>query len=113
MDVFTALAVPTRRGIVEMLAGKGALSASDISAQFKVSASAISQHLKILLGARLVKMEKRAQQRIYEINPEALSELELWTRRLAAQWEERFEALDAVLEREKAKLLTTKRRKKS
>lgn len=103
MDVFYALADPTRRSIVEMLARRGQLSASDISNTFPTSASAISQHLKILRESGLVDMEKRAQQRIYQINPRAVTELETWVHRLREQWEERFEALDALLELEKQK----------
>ena len=103
MDVFFALADPTRRSIVELLARRGRLSASDISNKFQTSPSAISQHLKILRESGLVDMEKRAQQRIYQINPQAVSELEMWVQRLREQWEERFQALDALLEQQKIK----------
>ena len=51
MDVFSALAEPNRRRIMEMLASKGQLSASDISQRFAVSPPAISQHLKVLRDA--------------------------------------------------------------
>jgi DNA-binding transcriptional ArsR family regulator len=104
MDVFYALAEPNRRRIVEMLATKGQLSATDICAKFQVSPPAISQHLKVLREARLVQMEKRAQQRIYQINPEAMQKLEAWARQLNELWTERFDALDEVLKIEKAKL---------
>ena len=49
-------------------------------------------------------VEKRAQQRIYRINPDAMLELEDWARRLTQLWNERFDALDQVLESEKKKL---------
>ena len=78
MDMFSALAEPTRRSIIEMLAGEGQLSVSDIAARFDVSAPAISQHLKILREADLVWVEKRAQQRIYRLNPDAMREFEQW-----------------------------------
>ena len=110
-DIFNALAEPTRRDIIEMLATKGQLSASDISTSFKVSAPAISQHLKVLREARLVNMQKRAQQRIYQINPDAMSELEEWARKMKKMWHERFDRLDAVLQEEKAKLLLFKSKK--
>ena len=58
MDKFHALAEPTRRHIVEMLAREGELTAGDIQARFNVSAPAISQHLKVLREARLVQVEK-------------------------------------------------------
>lgn len=108
MDVFTALAEPTRRQIVEMLAAKGELSATDITDNFRVSAPAISQHLKILREADLVSMEKRAQQRIYSINTKPLLEFEDWIRKMREMWEERFEALDRLLEKEKKKISNTK-----
>ena len=98
MDQFVALADPTRRQIIELLAEHGELSASDISRGFAMSAPAISQHLKALREAKLVLMEKRAQQRIYRLNPDAMLELEVWIHRLTLRWNERFAALDAVLE---------------
>jgi hypothetical protein len=49
-------------------------------------------------------MNRRAQQRIYRINLTALSEFEAWVHQLKQQWEERFEALDALLQAEQAKL---------
>ena len=85
MDKFTALADPTRRDIIEMLAIHGQLCASEISDKFQVSPSAISQHLKVLREANLVRMEKRAQQRIYRINRATMVELEAWARQLT-QW---------------------------
>ncbi len=108
MNVFSALSDPTRRSILEALARKGQLSASEIYAQFQVSAPAISQHLKILREANLVRMEKRAQQHIYQINPEAIIEIEHWARGLEQLWNERFDALDKVLEAEKKKTINNK-----
>ncbi|SRR2546425_5908605 len=104
MDMFSALADPTRRTILEMLARNGKLSATDICAKFPVSPSAISQHLKVLREANLVQMEKRAQQRMYQINPDAMLELEEWARQMTQLWNQRFDALDKVLETEKKKM---------
>ena len=97
MDPFHALAEPTRRAIVELLAREGALSASDIGARFPISAPAVSQHLKVLREAGLVRVEKRAQQRIYRVNPEAMAVVETWAAAVRRQWERRFDALDALL----------------
>jgi DNA-binding transcriptional ArsR family regulator len=108
MDKFTALADPIRRKILEMLAANGQLSATEISARFQVTPSAISQHLKVLREANLVRMEKRAQQRLYQINPDTVIELEQWARQLTQRWNERFEALDRLLEAEKKKILEAK-----
>ena len=111
MDVFHALAEPTRRKIIEMLASQGELSATDIYAAFQVSPSAISQHLKVLREANLVRMEKRAQQHIYQVNPHAMLELEEWVSHLTWLWNQRFDALDSVLQAEKKKLLQIQKRK--
>jgi len=97
MDIFAALAEPRRREIVGMLASNGQMSSSDISDQFKVTAAAISQHLKVLKEAELVRMEKRAQQRLYDINPESLEVVEDWARGLRQLWQARFEKLDKLL----------------
>ncbi len=101
MDIFTALAEPTRRTIIEMLATNGPLSATEIYEQFPVSPQAISQHLKVLREAHLVEMEKRAQKRLYRLNPQTLSQFEAWVQQMQQRWEERFAALDTVLESEK------------
>lgn len=111
MDKFSALADPTRRHILEMLANSGQLTATEISDKFQVSPSAISQHLKVLREANLVQMEKRAQQRIYQINRDTMVEVEAWAKQLTQRWNERFEALDEVLEAEKEKALKKRKRK--
>ncbi len=105
MDKFSALAEPTRRRIVEMLAEHGRLPAAAIHARFPMSHPAISQHLKVLREAGLVKVEKHAQQRIYQLDSQAMAELEAWARRMRELMEERYLALDRVLEAEKRKLL--------
>jgi len=111
MDKFYALAEPTRRKIIELLASAGELSATEICEKFSVSPQAISQHLKVLREAGLVQVERRAQQRIYSINPVAMRELEEWARNLAELWSERFEALEALLQVEKQKLVPVDERK--
>ena len=108
MDIFTAIAEPTRRSIIEMLAERGALSATDISDKFDSSPPAISQHLKVLREARLVRMEKRSRQRIYRIDPSAMGEIELWVKHTTELWEQRFDRLDRVLETEKKKIVKSK-----
>ena len=97
MDIFTALAVPTRRNIIEMLAKKGRLSATDICEQFKISPPAISQHLKILKQVKLVQVEKQGQLRMYEINLKGMREFEKWSKKMTDLWSKRFDALDEVL----------------
>lgn len=101
MDTFTALADPTRRSIIEMLARRGELTATDISDRFNVSPPAISQHLKVLRKVKLLRMEKRAQKRIYSIDTVGLGEIEDWLIRMRRMWDERFDALEKLLESEK------------
>jgi DNA-binding transcriptional ArsR family regulator len=104
MDMFYALAEPKRRHIIELIAYHGRLSASAIAEKFTISMPAISQHLKVLREARLVVMEKRAQQRIYSLNPDAILEIEQWAKQTTALWTERFDALDAVVAAEQHKI---------
>ena len=103
MDEFAAIADPTRRAIIEKLALQGRLSASQISDQFPISPQAISQHLKILREAKVVFMDKRAQQRIYRINLDAMHGIENWAKQMAQLWNERFDAIEALLEEENSK----------
>ena len=98
MDTFTALAEPTRRIILERLSANGNMSATDIYRGFESSPPAISQHLKVLREAKLVRVEKRAQQRIYYISPEPMKELKKWVKQFAATKEMEFRKLDKLLE---------------
>ena len=104
MDMFTALAEPTRRNILTILAKSGQMSASEIYTKFTSSPPAISQHLKVLRDAELVTVEKHAQQRLYQLNPTKLTEMEKWIHNITVMWEERYSKLDALLEKEKKKL---------
>ncbi|MBB3132270.1 DNA-binding transcriptional ArsR family regulator [Paenibacillus rhizosphaerae] len=109
VDIFSALADPTRRKILEMLADHDGFPASDIHSQFQVSAQAVSQHLKILREAGLVHVEKKAQQRIYRINTEAMAEFEDWVISMKRRWSSRLDALDTVLKAEMEKLKQTQK----
>ncbi|MBP1949331.1 ArsR/SmtB family transcription factor [Virgibacillus litoralis] len=102
-DIFHALSEPNRRYILEILANQEQLTATDIYDRFNISPPAISQHLKILREANLVRMEKKAQQRIYQLNPDAIIELEEWANHITQLWTQRFDALDKVLETEMKK----------
>ena len=93
MQTFTALADPTRRRIVEMLA-RGALPAGTIAERFPVSSSAVSQHLKVLREAKLVTVRVAAQQRIYELDPTGLAEIDAWLDGLGPAWQKRIDALE-------------------
>lgn len=96
---FAALADPTRQRIVEMLVA-GALCAGDIAGRFELSPPAISQHLKALKAAKLVKVKAEAQKRIYELNPEGLAELSDWVTKIRAFWNPRLDALEQALRKD-------------
>lgn len=104
MDMFVALSDPTRRTILEILSENGQLSATQIYDKFNVTHPAISQHLKVLREADLVSVEKRSQQRLYQINPKKIEDLDMWVRKLAKSWDQRFDRLDKALENEKIKM---------
>ena len=89
---FAALADPTRRRIVEMLA-RGPLGVGEIAARFTISPSAVSQHLKVLRTAKLVRARVAAQRRIYELDTEGLAEIESWLDSVGPLWQKRLEAL--------------------
>jgi DNA-binding transcriptional ArsR family regulator len=96
---FAALADPTRQRIVEMLVG-GALCAGDIAGRFELSPPAISQHLKALKAAKLVKVRAEAQKRIYELDPEGLTDLSDWVAKIRAFWNPRLDALEQALRKD-------------
>jgi DNA-binding transcriptional ArsR family regulator len=102
MDSLSALADPTRRRIVETLA-EGALSSGDIARRFSISAPAISQHLKTLRQARLVRVRAEAQRRIYELDLEGVDEMSAWIGQIRRHWATRLDALEAQLSMEQAK----------
>ena len=96
MQGLAALADPTRQRIVEMLAA-GALSSGDIARRFEISAPAISQHLKTLREARLVRVRAQAQKRFYELDPEGITALADWVARIRGFWSEKLDALEEKL----------------
>ena len=78
LDKFYALSAPIRREIIALLSDGDQLTATAIAEKFQISPPAISQHLKVLLSSDILKMHKQAQQRIYQLNASAISELETW-----------------------------------
>jgi DNA-binding transcriptional ArsR family regulator len=96
MDALAALADPTRRRIVELLA-RGERSAGDLVDPFDVSGPAISQHLKALREAGLVQVRADAQRRIYALDPAGLAEIDAWLERVRGFWNPRLDALEREL----------------
>ena len=99
MQHFSALSDPTRQRIVEMLTG-GPLTAGEIAGQFPLSPQGISQHLKKLREARLVRVRPVAQQRIYELDPDGVAELSEWIGRIRSFWSAKLDTLEDVLAKE-------------
>ena len=99
MTALQALSDPTRQRIVEMLAGS-ALSSGEIAGRFKLSAPAISQHLKTLKQARLVRVRIDKQKRIYTLDPDGLAEVADWVERIKAFWNPRLDALETALKKD-------------
>ncbi len=102
MDAFQALAEPHRRKVVEMLAHRGRLSASEICDAFDVTPQAVSQHLRVLREANVIQMEKQAQRRLYSFNPRAVHQIQEWVADMAKLWSRRLDQLDRALKEEEA-----------
>ncbi len=99
MDVFSAIADPTRRNILAMLA-VGERTAGDFVSAFPgMSQPSVSQHLKVLRKARLVEVRAHAQQRVYSLCPQALEEVDRWIAQYRVFWPQAFEPLRRHLDR--------------
>ncbi len=109
MNSLAALADPTRRQIVELLAERER-PAGDLVARFDISAPAISQHLKVLRHAGLVRVRVDGQRRIQALNPRGLEEISLWVERTRRVWGKRLDKLEHILREEDSH--EPKRRKK-
>ncbi|WP_268795922.1 ArsR/SmtB family transcription factor [Paenibacillus sp. Soil724D2] len=81
-----------------------ATHATEICGHIQISSPAVSQHLKVLLEANVVTMERQAKQRIYRLNPVAISKVEEWTRNYRLMWSRKFEKLDILLQERMKKL---------
>lgn len=96
MNALEAIADPTRRRIVEMLARRDH-SVGEIVNEFDISAPAISQHLKILREAELIRSRIEGQSRIQSLNPRGLQEIQEWLVSTLNFWNQRLDALEAAL----------------
>jgi DNA-binding transcriptional ArsR family regulator len=96
MEVFEAIAQPTRREIMRLLAG-GELSAGAVASRFDVTQPAISQHLKVLRETGLVEERRDGTRRLYRVRREGLGELQDF---LASFFDEGLERLKAAAEAE-------------
>ena len=101
MKSLLAIADPTRRRIVELLAERER-TAGELVDEFDVSAPAISQHLNVLREAGLVITRAEGQSRIQSLNPAGLDEVDAWLEKTRSIWSSRLDALERELRGEDA-----------
>lgn len=97
-DVFQAIADPTRREIINLVA-YNALNLNAIADNFKVSRPAISQHIKILTECGLIVIKQQGRERFCEARLQQLSAVSDWLEPFRKEWEHKFGALDDLLMR--------------
>ena len=95
-SVFSALADPVRRNIVEQLT-RSELTAGEIASHFAISQPAVSKHLKILEHCGLLKRTIRGREHHLRLAPRALAPATAWIDKQQRFWNESFDRLDAVL----------------
>ena len=95
-DVFQAIADPTRRGILALVAAQ-AMTPNAIAEHFDSSRQAISKHLQILAECELLQPEQQGREIYYHFNPRKMKEVDKWLGQFRSQWESRFSQLDTVL----------------
>lgn len=103
--VFSALADPTRRAMLERL-GEGEATVGELAEPFSISLPAISRHLKVLEQAGLIERGRQAQWRTNTLRAEPLQDATGWIEHLTRVWGERFDRLDAHLDFMKRQLAT-------
>ncbi len=99
-SIFAALADPTRRAIIEMLA-MGEASAGELAEPFGISKPAISKHLKVLENANLIVRKKEAQWHLFELKSDSLKAASDWIVQYRKFWKDQFDALSEYLDEKK------------
>lgn len=95
-DIFQAIADPTRRAIITLIA-LHAMTPNAIADNFNTTRQAISKHLRILTECELVKQEQRGREIYYTLEIDKMKEIDKWIDQFRAIWETRFNQLDEVL----------------
>jgi DNA-binding transcriptional ArsR family regulator len=98
MQALAALADPTRRELIALLAG-GELAAGELARRFPVSRPAISRHLRVLREAGLVRARIDGKRRLYRLDAGPLRELDSWLEPYRDLWAQRLDALDTEIAR--------------
>ena len=96
-DVFQAIADPTRRGIIALIALQ-AMTPNAIAAHFDTSRQAVSKHLRILAECDLVRQEQHGREIYYSLEIEKMKEIDEWMEQYRKIWEGRYEQLNEVLD---------------
>ncbi len=95
-DIFQAIADPTRRSILSLLAF-GAMTPGAIADNFDSSRQTISKHIQILTECQLVRQEQKGREIYYHFNPKKLVEVADWLSQYTQFWNEKFNSLDQYL----------------
>lgn len=95
-DVFQAIADPTRRAILGLLALQ-AMTPNALAEHFNSSRQAVSKHIKILTECEVVKQQQTGREIYYHFNPQKMKEIDIWLDRFRKMWEDRFNQLDDLL----------------
>jgi DNA-binding transcriptional ArsR family regulator len=98
MDVFAAVAEPTRRAVLDLLAEQERSAGELVAAFPALTQPAVSRHLRILRESQLVAVRPDGQRRVYSLRPAALAELDRWLDRYRRFWSARLDALEAHLD---------------
>ncbi len=101
-DVFQAIADPTRRDILCLIADEP-LNLNSIAENFEMSRPAVSQHIKILDESGLIVIHQKGRQRFCQIRPKKIKEVDEWLEQFRQLWKDRFNQLDNVLSTMKKK----------
>ena len=96
-DVFNAVAEQRRRQILDILAG-GEQPVNALVTELGLAQPHVSKHLRVLRAVGLVEVREEGRQRIYRLNGQSLRTIHDWVKRYERSWNERFAALDEVLE---------------
>lgn len=95
-DVFQAIADPTRRAILVLIASQ-TMTPNTIAEHFDSTRQAVSKHIKILAECQLLHSKKIGREIHYQLNPHKMKEVDTWIEQFKGLWENRFEQLDEVL----------------
>lgn len=97
-EVFSALADPSRRFVVETLASRGTATPTELAARLPVTRQAVTKHLTALREAGLVEATRSGREMRYALTPEPLAAAAEWIDEVGALWDERLGALKRLLE---------------